>query len=211
MTDADFESFVDRLVVVAELFGASLSMATQLLYFQTLKDLDAADVDQALANCAQTCTFMPKPAEIRSRVANAAGGDPELAVEAAWLEYKRLAAAIGAYESPTLDATLADTLIAIFDSWEKACWTELSPEMWASKRKEFGRVYRLMSARGHTGVTTLEGFCARTNYARFGLAHVPNALPPGDDQREDRRRLQRDNVRHAITALNEGREAVTVK
>lgn len=228
MTDEDFGPFVDRLVVVAELFGASLSTAAQLLYFQSLKDLDAAAVDQALANCVQACTFMPKPAEIRSRTGNAAG-DLELVVEEAWLEYKRQARAVGAYNSPTLNATLADTLLAIFDTWEKACWTELSPEMWAAKRKEFGRVYRLMQERGHTGTKTLNGFCARSNDARFGLARVLEALPAGagdpkllrsslaaeasilDDRQEQRRRReQREEITRAIEdldAIRAGREA----
>jgi len=160
MTDTDFDGFIDRLVVLAEIFNAPLSTAAQLLYFEALKDLPVDAVHQALTTCLRSCTFMPKPSEIRQHVS----GDLETATEAAWLDYKQLARTVGGYRSPLIaDAALADALVAIFGSWEAACWTELSPEMWAAKRKEFGRVYRVMRERGGTEPRVLPGYCDRMN------------------------------------------------
>jgi len=162
MTDAEFDGFVDRLVPLAEIYNAPLSAAAQLLYFDALKDLPADAVIRALDACLRTCTFMPKPAEIRQRAVG--GDDPETAIERAWLEYRHLARTVGGYGSPQIaDGALADAIVAIFGSWEAACWTDLTPEMVASKRKEFDRVYRVMRERGDTGPRVLAGYCDRRN------------------------------------------------
>jgi hypothetical protein len=163
MTDADFDGFVDRLVVLAEMFRAELSASLQVLYFKALRDLPAEAVNRALEECARSCTFMPRPAEVRSRIE----GDPAAAIESAWLEFKRVARQVGGYASPTFaDAALADTLTAIFGSWSNACWIDLTPEMWAAKRKEFDRVYRVMSDRGIAEPRQLPGQFDRDNALR---------------------------------------------
>ena len=163
MQGSDETPFVQRLVILAELFSKPLSPAVQVLYFEALQDLDLAVVMTAMHAATRTCTFMPKPAELRAL----ACGDDEDAAERAWLEYKRLARAIGGYDSPVVDdPALADALVAIFGSWEAACWTDLTPEMWANKRKEFGRVYRAMRHRPMTAPRKLLGFVERDNELR---------------------------------------------
>jgi hypothetical protein len=91
-------------------------------------------------------------------------GDDADHAEEAWQTYKAMALRIGGYQSPTFaDAALAETLVAIFGSWEAACWVDLSPEMWVAKRKEFDRVYRVLRQRGLVGPKALPGFCEREN------------------------------------------------
>jgi hypothetical protein len=213
MDVADLDAFVDRLIVLAEIFTTPLSAAAQVLYFETLSDLPTEGVFVAISMCAKTCTFMPKPAEIRERVIGN-GGDPELTVEAAWLHYKQLAVQVGAYGSPTVeDPTLADALLAIFGSWEAACWTELTPEMWASKRKEFGRVYRLLRERpGVTGSRTLIGFVGRTNTERYGVPDPLHLeLPEGSLPRKLLSPAVTTNERGVLDAREAEREAQRVR
>lgn len=218
MTPDDLPMFSARLVTIGELFDAVLSESKQWLYFDALRDLPLDAVLAALGQTTRTCTFMPKPAEIRQLLAP--GGDPELAVEAAWLQYKHLAARHGGYASVTFDdPALADTLLAMFGSWEAACWSDFSPEMWAAKRKEFGRVYRVMLERGQRAPKTLDGFCDRTNLERYGVAAPVHATLPAAtgiekllapavmtidcdvfSAREAQRATWRANVRTAIEA-----------
>lgn len=160
MTTEEFESVINRLTGVADYFHCELSQTKLMFYFDGLCDLAVDDVQRALTTCIKTCRFMPLVADIRQ----ALGEDAENDSEKAWLAYKHLAHQQGGYASPCItDAALAETLMEIFGSWETACWTDLSPEMWAAKRKEFGRVYRLMRTRGLTGSRTLIGQCERSN------------------------------------------------
>lgn len=217
MQPSDRPAFVQRLVIVAELFGKPLSAAVQVLYFEALQDLEIAPVLAALHTSARTCTFMPKPAELRTLVV----GDTEIAAERAWLTYKHTARTVGAYASPTFaDGAIAVTLLAIFGSWERACAIDLSPELWVAKRREFERVYRVARDQGVHAPRTLPGFCARVNL-ETGFS---DATPPqterllGDGSPGERRRLEasdtdrerwRQNVRQAIEARALGDETPT--
>ena len=122
----------------------------------------------------RTFKFMPKPAEIRVL----AIGDTEDLAEQAWLNWKKAARIAGAYASiATDDPALGEALVSIFGGWPEACLIELSPEMWAAKRKEFGRVYRVMAERRLVGPRYLPGLCERANagqpdWMRFVELHV---------------------------------------
>ncbi len=159
MKPSDAPEFIRRLVALAEIFDKSLSVSTQTLYFDAMSNYDFPEVMAALDQALATCRFFPRPSELRE-FANAG---TEHDAEAAWMEYKHMARIYGGYSSPELPAALADTLVAVFGSWENACWVELSPEMWAAKRKEFDRVYRVVTNRGSRGRRELPGFHEREN------------------------------------------------
>jgi hypothetical protein len=177
-----------------------------MLYFYGLEDLPLEKVVAAMKTSARTCTFMPKPADLRKLVV----GDPADTVEAAWLEFKRQVQVVGGYADATFtDGALAATLVAIFGSWHQACAAEFSTEVWVAKRREFERVYRVMRDR-ELGPTTLDGFCRRTNRA-LGYDDAdarPSARLLGDGLSRRRiveasdatRDLWRQNVRLAIEA-----------
>jgi len=177
VTDHDLAPFIARLVALSELFDARMGEAKQELYFEALADLPLEEVVRALNLAARTCTFMPRPAELRRLVK---GGED--ATELAWLEYKRVARAVGGYASPTFaDGALAHAIVAVFGSWELACWTDLSPEMWSSKRKEFERVYRVLCAPAVPGPVSLPGFLARGRELR-GYAPPPRLISDAPPQ-----------------------------
>lgn len=158
MTKDQAPHFFKRLAAMSELFDAKFSEVKAELYFDALKDLDIEDVIRALNESVRTKKFMPRPAEIREL----AIGDEEDNTERAWLEWKTAARRTGSYEVfHTDDAALSQTLVHVFGGWPEACTVELSPAMWASKRKEFGRVYRVMQARGVTGYAQLPGIFQR--------------------------------------------------
>lgn len=159
----DSGEFTRRLIALAELFEANLTPAKQALYFEALRDIPFSDVAMALNVAVKTCTFMPRPAEIRKL----AVGDTEDRAERAWLIWRSAARRAGHMASLVVDdPALAETILAVFGSWEESCALELSPEMWSAKRKEFGRVYRVMSNRALVGSRYLTGAAERNNAQR---------------------------------------------
>lgn len=171
MTTQDLAAFSARLVELAELFDAKLSQGKQALYFEALKDLERAAVFAALTEAARRCTFMPKPAELRAF----AVGDGEDATERAWMACRTAMRVVGSYASLVVaDPALGEAIVTLFGSWPAACSADLSPEMWASKRKEFGRVYRVLVHRGLVGSRYLPGICEAQNSGRPDwLVYVP--------------------------------------
>lgn len=162
MDIADSSEFRNRLVVLGELFDAKLSPAKLALYFEALRDVPFDLVARALNQAAKACTFFPKPAELRKF----ALGDDEDAAELAWIALRSALRSAGGYASIVTDAALGEAITAVFSGWPAACALELSPEMWSSKRKEFGRVYRVLRDRGLVGSRYLAGICEQQNAGR---------------------------------------------
>lgn len=180
-TPSSFDLFSAKLAIVAELYNKELSAAQQVLYWDCVSDLPLDALLQALFFLAGTGEFFPKPVDIRKAVL----GDAEEATEAAWLSYKAEAHRIGAYETPVFeDGALGETIRAVFGGWPEACFIELSPEMWASKRKEFGRVHAVFMKRGSsTTPCRLAGVIEQDRQLRgydmdAGLVHVIPATRP---------------------------------
>ena len=188
MQPTDKPAFLKALVTLSELFGKPLSPAVQVLYFDALKDLDAAVLSRAMHAAAQGCTFMPKPAELRTL----AIGNTEDQAEQAWIGLRKAFGTVGAYRSlVTQDAALGDAITTMFGSWPAACASEFTPEMWSAKRKEFGRIYRVMRGRDLQGARYLPGIVERENagriewvkYTEIGLVAPDgqvNLLGPGE-------------------------------
>lgn len=83
--------------------------------------------------------------------------------------------AVGSYTSLVVtDPALGEAIPAVFGSWPAACAADLSPEMWAATRKEFGRVYRALLRRHLVGARYLAGICEQQNSGKAEwLAYVP--------------------------------------
>jgi hypothetical protein len=156
----DSGEFARRLVTLAEIFDKKLSPQSQALYFEALRDVPFADVAAAMNAALKACTFMPKPAELRKL----AVGDAEDLAEAAWLSFRQAMRTAGAYRSIALtDAALGETVLAMFGGWPEACRADFSAEMWSSKRKEFGRIYRVFADRVLQGARYLPGLIELEN------------------------------------------------
>jgi hypothetical protein len=177
----DNTEFRNRLVVLAELFDLKLAPTRQALYFEALRDLSFEAVASALNQAAKMCKFFPRPAELRAL----AVGDVEDATEGAWMAFRKAMTAVGGYASLiTTHAVLGETITAVFGSWPDACALELSPEMWAAKRKEFGRVFRVLTGRGLDGARYLAGICETQNAGKDAWKKfTPVALLEADGSR----------------------------
>lgn len=163
MDAAEHTAFRNRLVGLAEVFDVKLSPQRTALYFEALRDLPLERVVIAMNQTLQTAKFFPRPAEIRAL----AVGDSETAEEAAWMAFRAAMKTIGSYSSVSFDdAALGETVMAMFGSWPAACVAEFSSEMWAAKRKEFGRVYRVCAGRKLDGARYLPGLCEQANGGR---------------------------------------------
>lgn len=81
MTNDDSAVFVARLTSLAELLGEPMTPTRLAGYVGACDDLDLADLAAALNDCARTCKFFPKPAEIRERVAEAEHERTRLAMD----------------------------------------------------------------------------------------------------------------------------------
>lgn len=177
MTQDDFADFSKGLVAVADVFDAELPESKLLMYFRALSDLRAADVLRALEQSIRELRFFPKPSELR----DFALGDVEADIEEAWLTWKHFARKVGAYADVEWhDPVLLETIMAVFGSWPAACRADFSDEMWAAKRKEFGRVYHALARRGTCSTTKLLGVCATENLQRFGIEHPRTRLEAGE-------------------------------
>jgi hypothetical protein len=178
MTHDDIDPFFDCLAKLSELFhGARFSDAKAEIYFEALRDLPVESVIGAMNAAVKVCTFMPMPAELRK----IAVGDDEDQAEQAWMAVRSTMRSVGAYASVvTVDAALGEAVLAVFGSWPEACHLDLSPEMWSSKRKEFGRVYRVLKDRALVGSRYLTGICEQQNAGRSEwLKHVSVAVLDG--------------------------------
>lgn len=163
MNTEDQPDFMRRLMALAEVFDAKLSPARSALYFEALRDVPMASVVQAMNAAVKGCKFFPRPVELREF----AQGNSDDAAESAWLAFQTGMRRLGAMASVSVrDAALAETITAMFGSWAEACAAELSPEMWAAKRKEFGRIYRVMRGRMLDGGRYLIGTAERHNGQR---------------------------------------------
>jgi hypothetical protein len=171
MDERHFEEFAARMVGLAELFNVEFSAARLALYFEALRDLSFDQVVMALNRAVKTCTFVPKPAELRTMVL----GDDDERVEQAWLLVRAAMLRAGAYATLiTADAAIGQTILAMFASWPRACAAELSPEMWAARRKEFARVYAVMHRRGQREPAHLPGLVEAANAGQpEWFKHVP--------------------------------------
>jgi len=171
MDASDSGDFTRRLIGLGELFDADLSPVKQALYFEALRDLPLGVVVRALNQAAKVCKFFPKPAELRTL----AVGDTADQAETAWMAFRQAMKHAGAYTSLAVDdAALAGAIVAMFGTWPLACAADYSPEMWAAKRKEFDRVYRVLRNRKLAGARYLPGICEEQNRGRpEWMGYVP--------------------------------------
>ncbi len=163
MTSDQIQDLGRRLVALAEVFDKKLTTPQTMLYIEALKDLPFEAVVGALNQAVKASKYFPRPAEIRTY----ALGDAEDVTENAWIAFRQAMGRVGSYASVIVhDAALAETVTAMFGGWVEACHAEFTPEMWAAKRKEFGRVYRVMQGRRLDGARYLTGLSEQQNSAR---------------------------------------------
>lgn len=165
MTAEDRNEFAKIMLVLGETYNEQVSELRAEGYWLALSEMSIDDFKRAAHHCMKTSKFFPRLVEL----IEALSGTLDAQEESAWLAYKDAARRIGSYQSPELPTVLAETIVAVFGSWEGACTAEFSPEMWSAKRKEFSRVFRVMLGRqteSAPATLRLIGFCERENAAK---------------------------------------------
>lgn len=172
MTENNREAFGRDMLMMASGYNAPMSDLRIELYFAALHDLDIAIVERAITVAVNRCKFCPTIADLREVV----DGSQTDRAELAWMTWKEAARKHGAYTSlDCADAAFAETILAVFTSWPAACSLDLSDEMWAAKRKEFERVYRVMERRELGGSRRLAGIAELQNTNPEWTRHTPIA------------------------------------
>jgi len=133
MTQDDAPKFFENLVALGELCNRRMSEAVQVMYFEALRDIDLGNLVAAMHQAIKQCKYMPMPIELREF---ALGSLDEQALMF-WNGWRKAAKIAGATRSVVCEGRLAIAIENTFGSWPEACTLEFSPEMWASKRKEF--------------------------------------------------------------------------
>lgn len=201
MDIADNVEFRNRLVALAEVFDLKLAATRQALYFEALRDVPFEAVARALNAAVKTCKFFPRPAELRTL----AIGDIDDATEAAWMLLRLAMAQAGSYTSLVCpDAAVGEAVIAVFGSWPAACACDLSPEMWAAKRKEFGRVFRVLRDRQLEGGRYLPGICEVQNAGKAAWQRFTPVCLVGHDGVQQLSPGEAEQYRTALAAQSHG-------
>jgi hypothetical protein len=170
MTEADKGQFAALCTALAEAFGGQMSAIKLELYWRALDDLPYADISRAASAWMRSGKFFPRPADLREILEGRAEDRAASAYAALWTA----ARTIDGYASLVVeDGALAFALEATFRSWPAFCGLDLSPEMWAAKRKEFMAAYHAGLMRGGSPQVFI-GLHEQANAARGLAAHVPH-------------------------------------
>ena len=171
MTPDERDELARRIVMLAAILGERLEPARLAGYQAALDDLRLVDVVLALDELARTLQRgdrFPWPGDIRARVE----GSPADKAARAWSALFEAGCRVDQYRGLLVEDSVA---AAVFRSlfggdWPGFCATELSPEMWAARRKEWLALYRSFEPkRRQLRGIYFPGTHERTNAAR-GLA-----------------------------------------
>lgn len=134
------ERIAKALATLAVILGEDVSDQRLEAYLAVLSDLDGGAVENAIAKLSKTARFFPKPAEIRELIEDSANER----AERAWVLLVEAAHKSGDRSAFFADMVLAQAMLDTFGTWIVAYESliRLSPEMMASKRKEFVAAYR---------------------------------------------------------------------
>lgn len=84
MTHEDLPAFTAELTLTAELFGAQLSKARIMAYFQALEDQDWEAVRMGFHLCRRASRFMPMPADLLEQIRGPVEERAAAAFQAVW-------------------------------------------------------------------------------------------------------------------------------
>ncbi len=141
MTNEERPRLARVLAILSETFNEPVSDVRAEGYLMGLNDIPIEDIERGARLALKQCKFFPRPAELREL----AIGDLDDFAQMEWNGWKKAARLGGAGRPILCEPATAYAISNTFGSWPAACLLELSPEMWASKFKEFSRNYKRYS------------------------------------------------------------------
>lgn len=140
MTLQEQERVTKALTMLAVIIGEDVSDERIEAYLVVLGDLDGTAVERAIERLGRAAKFFPKPVEIRELIEDSVSEK----AERAWVLLVEACHQSGDRSVFIEDVCLAQAMLDTFGTWIQAyeIVVRLTPEMVASKRKEFVSNYR---------------------------------------------------------------------
>lgn len=137
MTNEDRERFAVLIEALCSAFGKEPSEALLEAYWIGLGDLDANEVQVAVATSIRQCKFFPAASELRGLAGAMAAADR---ASRAFAAAKAGAARVGRYSSVSFDDPLINACIRSMGGWRRFCSMPAEElEVWG--RKQFEQSY----------------------------------------------------------------------
>lgn len=170
--DSDKARFLASFKALTELHRVSVSPELTKLYFMALQDFPVEAVVKAMGECVMTCTFFPKPVEIREKVTGSADDRAQVQAATVWESIGR----VGSYNSVAFDDPVTMAVIdRSFGGWTEVCQLKESERKWFII--EFCKAYKAFAAQGIQHFGVLAGRTDTHNGAHcFGAKAAPVAL-----------------------------------
>ena len=161
MQQLDYARFSIAMCALGEVFNRELTEPLIQIYFRAMNGLSIEDFERACYSAINECKFFPKPVELREML----DGSRDDQATAAWELACEANYKTGGYQSVYFeDGSIGSAVMTVFQTWHDMAesLTTLSPEMIASKRKEFFSAYR-NARRGERRTHYLAGHCEVEN------------------------------------------------
>jgi hypothetical protein len=142
VNNQDSLRFAKVMTALYVTFDKSPSETVTDVYFTALAEFDIEQVERAASIAIKSCKFFPKPVELRELLTES----PDDQAQRAWVLLQEAYKKAGYWHSLWVDdGALARAIETTFGGWVQAseAFHDLSPEMLASRRKEFAHNYRL--------------------------------------------------------------------
>lgn len=141
MTNTDTEAFAAEMLILAEIYGETVSPARIRAYFAALDDLELPAVRDAMRHAARTSKFFPRPAELRELVEGAVD-------DRAVFQWAQVVAATKR-RSHEMDEAAREA-VSMMGGWQRVEWVSYracTAQDEAALRKEFLQLYRVACRR----------------------------------------------------------------
>lgn len=152
MTELDRGPFAEAMYALAETFNETISAVRTEAYFNALDDFSMAQINGAVLMALRTCTFFPKPVELRTLIT----GKSEDNADAAWAELIREVRRVGYIGTPEFsDGRTLRAICETWGTWPRLCETlpGEGPEL-IGWMKQFKAAFQSGDARDTTKLLT---------------------------------------------------------
>lgn len=119
MTELDRPAFAEAMLMLGETFNEPITDIKTEAYFDALRDLDIADVNQAVRHALRTCEFCPRPAKLREMIE----GNADDAADAAWGAVMKEIRRVGYMGVPDLEPRALEAVRQLWGGWRRLCET----------------------------------------------------------------------------------------
>lgn len=182
MQQSDYDSFVQLVNGMAELYGKPMSPVALALWWNALQPYDLIAVRQGLSRHMQnpdTGQFMPKPADVIKFI----GGTTQDGALLAWAKVDKAVRSVGTYRSVAFDDPIIHAVITDMGGW--VALGSKDEHEWPFVAKEFENRYRGYRQRDLPSFSRWLVGIAESSNSQLGMRVEPPVLI-GDTEKAKR-------------------------